>query len=506
MKLILNPHRTQIQDAPEGALAIIQKALALPTIDGEETTSLLTGTTFPTRCYRRAIVALRAAGHSPEICYNYYGPKFDLAWWDSHSDLIKSWKLRGKYQPEGVRALLLRMGGVLHAAVGSGKTVMAARCLQAICTEWRDGYWPTVLWLAQTKEQVTQAQEAINSAGLARIPSIHVMCWQNAKSWSALLPSVDVLIGDEIHASSDALFNIANACENAWWRIGLTATYVRGDNRELIMEAAFGERVANISQPRVREEGQLGGGEVRFVQVHQEGELADPIAKEAAPEIEKMLRKYRGWARREFKKTRTKAGKQMVAKAFKEKINKQRRQITYRIARNVGVVQNSERNALVASTANEYIAEGLSLLVLVATKEQGRELAELISGSRFVHSTMRVKEGRRADVISDLQAGELRCMIATSLADQGLDVPRIGAVFMAGGGEGGKEGDLVEQRSGRGQRTFAEKHIGLVVDVFDAGHPMLESQSWQRFNAYKRLGFKIEMPRLREMIAAVKRS
>ena len=59
----------------------------------------------------------------------------------------------------------------------------------------------------------------------------------------------------------------------------------------------------------------------------------------------------------------------------------------------------------------------------------------------------------RHDILEKLRAGEIPSCIATTLADEGLDVRRLSAVIVAGGG---KSQTRVYQRIGRALRTFKD--------------------------------------------------
>jgi superfamily II DNA or RNA helicase len=146
----------------------------------------------------------------------------------------------------------------------------------------------------------------------------------------------------------------------------------------------------------------------------------------------------------------------------------------------------------VAAIAREQLEAGHAVLVLVHEVAQGRAIASLIEGAVLLHSNSRKADtgGRsREGTLEAMRNGEVRCLIATSLADQGLDVPAVSCVVMAGGGKGGAEGYLIQQRVARAQRIAAGKDGALIVDVFHAGDSMTVAQSWARWRSYKSLGY-----------------
>lgn len=505
--ITLTPSRGSVTNADPMVMRAIEKALALPTRDGNGMTTLLDGVSFPAPVTRRVIEAIRRFGLTPVINYLYDGPRFTPAWFEQNAETVNKWGLRGKYQREAIEALLCRTGGVLEMAAGGGKTVIAALAVETIVREWSRLHRPRILWVAQTIDQVRQAKVALGLLPKDQQPgryypdiagraSIEVCCWQGVDSTK--LDNVDIFVGDEVHSSIDSLYEISQVCTSAWWRIGLTATYVRGDRRELLIEAAFGPKCIEIPQAKVLDEGHLVKGRVEFLCVGRPGDLVSSIDAASRDEIEASDKRLRGYAARNLAKIGgVLDGNQDAAAVINSKTAEQievgRRRIEFRHAFDQGIAKNTQRNQMVATIAQQAIAAGESVLVLIKTKEQGRILLELIPGSKLVFSSMSAKEGKREKIIAELTEGKIKCLIATSLADQGLDVPCVGTVIMAMGGKGGKNGYLIEQRSARAQRTHGVKEFGNVIEFYDAGHPMLVNQSWLRYKAYKRLGFEIRM-------------
>jgi superfamily II DNA or RNA helicase len=69
---------------------------------------------------------------------------------------------------------------------------------------------------------------------------------------------------------------------------------------------------------------------------------------------------------------------------------------------------------------------------------------------------------KRTQSIDDLRSNDVKCMIATTLADEGLDVPTLDSVIMAGGGASATR---VNQRIGRTLRKDkkGKKKMSIVV-------------------------------------------
>jgi superfamily II DNA or RNA helicase len=106
----------------------------------------------------------------------------------------------------------------------------------------------------------------------------------------------------------------------------------------------------------------------------------------------------------------------------------------------------------------------------------------------LVHSKVGAK--RRREIISAFRSGALRVLFATSLADEGLDVPRASVlVLVAGGRSAGK----LEQRAGRVLRPFQGKESGVIHDFMDRGAVFAQAQARARWKVYEKLGYSPEL-------------
>jgi superfamily II DNA or RNA helicase len=95
----------------------------------------------------------------------------------------------------------------------------------------------------------------------------------------------------------------------------------------------------------------------------------------------------------------------------------------------------------------------------------------------------------RDDVIKDLQSGKIKAIIATTIYDEGVDIPNLRSLILAGGG---KSTVAQLQRIGRGLRTYVGKDEVLVVDFNDKTGSVLKRHSAARRKVWKDEGFTIE--------------
>jgi superfamily II DNA or RNA helicase/intein/homing endonuclease len=121
------------------------------------------------------------------------------------------------------------------------------------------------------------------------------------------------------------------------------------------------------------------------------------------------------------------------------------------------IVKNDELNQLVAKLAIRMRQLNIPTLILVQRYNHGEIIKKYLPDAPFIKGNMPRK--KRKDSIASLRDGTLNCAIATTLADEGLDVERLGCVTVAGGG---KSITRVYQRVGRALRTFPGKDKAII--------------------------------------------
>jgi len=139
------------------------------------------------------------------------------------------------------------------------------------------------------------------------------------------------------------------------------------------------------------------------------------------------------------------------------------------------ITKNQEFHNHVANTANHLISRGLSTLILVQRYAHGEALKKLIPNTPFVTGKMSSK--KREQCIQDLRDRKIMCMIATTLADEGLDIPTLDAALLAGGGASATR---VYQRVGRTlrpDRSSANPRTRSIVVVYDHKARHLDKQT-----------------------------
>lgn len=374
------------------------------------------------------------------------------------------------YQTTSVMALLsgpfggLRRGGVLQAATGAGKTRVAAKLIQVSRVK-------TVFFvnqkdlMAQTVaefEAMLGCKVGMVGGGKCDVRDITVATVQTVALASGyregireaaqteernilirkMMDEAGLIITDECHgvpaATNQAAVKMAH---NAMIVCGLSASPWRDDGMDILIEAACGPVVHTVSASYLIENGWLVPPEIVVHQLP----APDGGKNRYSDDFNKL---YRAW-----------------------------------------VVDDEERNRYIADLAINHIINGEVVLILVKQIEHGNALQDLIPDSVFMEGKLGMK--KRKEIVKDAKLGNIRCLIATSLADQGLDIPTLDTLILAGGG---KSSTKALQRIGRVLRTtggknwLSDNYVGkltaTVHDIVDQ-HPTLRGHYAKRLKIYK---------------------
>lgn len=360
------------------------------------------------------------------------------------------------HQVAPVQWLSRRKRGLVVSPAGSGKTVIAAAALDAVLRARPRNGVVRVGWLANTLEQCQQAKAALKQFdAVASLASARVACAAADSDWS----DCALLICDEAHhAAAPGWRKQIETCQGARW--GFTATPdAEGDDAELrdaALKELFGEERFVVEREAV-------GSLVTKARV-QLLEASDPGLRELMDaEINRLYYgRLRHWG-----------GDPQKLKAM----------VMWQVCVEMGIVGNSARNSAAAGVVLAH--KGESVLVLVNQVEHALTFAERV-GAVACYSGMGAKARRHA--LHDFKNGKLKCVVATSLADEGLDVPRASVLVLV---SGGRSRAKAEQRTGRVLRAFAGKEHGTIYDFADSFHPLMRKHALARQEVYRKLGYEI---------------
>ncbi len=362
-----------------------------------------------------------------------------------------------QYQADAVQALAQSRRGICVAPAGSGKTIIAAMLCDQLAADFPLPRPPRIAWLAHTKEQVQQGIEAV---------SIKVKAdkWANyAYHCYAAYPNLadfDVVILDECHwAGCEMLQGILATMPDDARLYGFTATPNREDGIDVT--GIVGPILYSVDTRTIRNIGGVLPGVVRVIRIGDKDELE--------PEAEKLAQTYYTNGMRWYDR---KTGEDTNLK-----------RCLYRAVCKLAIAENDLRDNLIRRIAEKHAND--KTLILVDSKKHGLKLAKLIPAAVPLFSNTRGRQG----IVSDFIDGPIPCLIATSLADEGLDVPCASVLIMAGAG---KAFGKIVQRTGRVLRPYPGKTCGLIYDFLDVRHGMLSAQHWQRRRHYKKAGFALD--------------
>lgn len=336
--------------------------------------------------------------------------------------------------------------GVLGVCTGGGKTVIVTRMISEIKTA------PFIFYVL-TKDLMYQAHDTMTSClnepigligdGKCDIKNINVMTIQTAiralnkekeinikdyqfdeediwededidaqtsEKIKKLIRSAKGIYFDETHhAAANTCKEVLESSPNAYWRFGGSATPYRETGDEIMIQAMFGGKIVDISASYLIQRGYLIKPYIFMVPVDSKVDL------------------------------------HTYQKIYKHCIS-----------------ENNQLNDHVAELSEFLNSVGLSNLVLVQHYPQGNYVKKKIENKdvKFVTGKMTTKQ--RKESINDLRNRVTACMIATSLADEGLDIPVLDSVTMAGGGASSTR---VNQRIGRTLRksNSYEKKRSIVI-------------------------------------------
>jgi hypothetical protein len=375
------------------------------------------------------------------------------------------------YQIPAVEALAKTRRGIIKSPAGSGKTIIGAAALQKVALQMyrAENYQFKIAWIANTTDQIAQGKSAIERFPIPSTDRIDFYCYAGCPS----LALYELVILDECHhIAAPEYRKILNFHEGSRW--GLSATPDRADDLKNDVYELIGPIVHTVDRAPLVAAGQITEAKVFIHSPNAKGEMEKEIADIAAPIVAVRRQKW------PYLFSSPKGAEEQI------------KRILWQAALDAGVENNQKKNSRVIQLAKEHLQNGDSVLILVGKIEHGNALGALIPGSVMVFSKMGAKKRREA--IAAFGSGECRCMIATSLADEGLDVPRANVLIQV---SAGRSAAKAEQRTGRVLRAFHDAHTGkekkegIIHDFSDLHHYFLAAQSRRRIAVYRSLGYQI---------------
>lgn len=156
------------------------------------------------------------------------------------------------------------------------------------------------------------------------------------------------------------------------------------------------------------------------------------------------------------------------------------------------LVSDGRRNKQIAAIVDRECRDGNSVLVLSRRIEQLERISELLESPGEVLTADRGRAERKR-ILTQFREGGIRCVLATQLADEALDVPRCNCVVLV---HPGKADGRITQQIGRAIRKFEGKRDASIYDVVDKRVGVLAKQWRDRKRIYHKLGLPIQKRKL----------
>ena len=261
----------------------------------------------------------------------------------------------------------------------------------------------------------------------------------------ALLSYFELVIGEEAHeAGGNLYYEIMQHCKNAHYRLALTATPFMRDGGEsnMRLQGSFGSIGIQVSEKLLIDR----------------GILAKPYFKFHSTIPPLFLRKGTKWPS----------------------------------CYDIGIVENIERNKLIAYDALRASKSGLPAMILVQREKHGDILNEIMNkvGLKSAFVFGKHEQSQRQEALKDLSSGKLNVLIGSTIFDVGVDIPAVGLVGIAGGGKA-EVGH--RQRIGRGLREKKKgANICFISDFSDENNKILKDHASTRLEIVKQTpGFDV---------------
>ena len=166
------------------------------------------------------------------------------------------------------------------------------------------------------------------------------------------------------------------------------------------------------------------------------------------------------------------------------KNDKVRRIRKYQDVYEAGIVFNRARNRLIVKEARKLIKEDNTVLILVVRIAHGDALVEL--AKRLYEMDIPFVQGAtdsevRLGVKKALGNKKEKCVIATAVFREGINIPSLNSVI---NGCGGKSEVMTLQAVGRGLTVVEGKKESIIIDFLDLSHHYLISHIAERLSLY----------------------
>jgi len=339
-----------------------------------------------------------------------------------------------RYQKRAVKKALREKMGVLALPVGSGKTIVGLRIIHELDL--------SALVVVHTKELLYQWADKVREVLGVEPGIVGDNKWEEGAITIAMIQTLlsrgadklqndyAIVMFDECHRTSAAekFYQLGLSLPQVY-RFGLSATpwrRIRGE--EIKIEAVVGPTIFEVR--------------------------ADDLIRE------KFLAKPR------FEIITYESSMPSFSERYKELYEDL-------------IMNNDERNRAIVKKAVELAKKGHRVLIDVKRIEHGKILKEMLEREGIKAEFLSSKSPNRWEILEAFKSGEIPVLIST-LLKEGVDIPEISAIILAGGG---KSDIMTIQTIGRALRQ-KERMKAVIVDVQD-DDPLLFTHFIERQKALK---------------------
>jgi superfamily II DNA or RNA helicase len=323
---------------------------------------------------------------------------------------------------------------IIQAATGAGKTYIMAEIIAKYDVKPVLVMAPKVSLAMQIQEEFTKflnTKVGICGGGFKDIQDITICTPQSVPQ--ELTSTCKLLMWDEFHnASADFIQSVSNKCINAFYRYGVSATPWRDDNKDMLLEAIANKRKPHLSinASKLIDKGKLVPCTIEFITINE-------------------IFPWEG---------------------------------NYNALYQKAIVHNTKRNNIIVDKAVEEYKNGEVVLILIKNIEHGKLLLNMLrKRDEFISNSITNEllnddsseiqfisgedsNDHRNKILNKVKAGEVKILIGSTIADEGLDLPILSTLILAGGG---RSSTRAFQRVGRVLRLYPGKTKAKVYDFKD---------------------------------------
>ncbi|AEH25333.1 DEAD/DEAH box helicase [Pyrococcus yayanosii] len=350
-----------------------------------------------------------------------------------NSEWNPKYELR-KYQKKAVKKALREKMGVLALPVGSGKTIVGLRIIHELDL--------SALIIVHTKELLYQWAEKVEDVLGIKAGIVGDNKWKEGPVTVAMIQTLlsrgtdklenpyAVVLFDECHRTSAAekFYQVGMSLSQVY-RFGLSATpWRRLRGEEMKIEGVVGPVIYEVRAEDLIDEGFLA--RPRFEIIEYESKMP------------------------------------ALADRYKELYEE-------------AIMENEDRNRAIVEKAVELARAGHRVLVDVRRIDHGELLAKMLREKGINAEFLSSQSPNRWEILEKFKEGEVQVLVST-LLKEGVDIPEISAIILAGGG---KSDIMTIQTIGRALRPKAGGEA-VIVDVKDTD-PLLFTHFLERQKALK---------------------